>query len=258
MALFLLATMAWAETIDTAPLPLPAPRPGRYADTNWADGGAPIADGPRRVSERLAEDTVAEAGALSADMLDLSSLSEPNYALRIEVEDERWESLATQVGEVLVGRLQRGGHPVSRSAPTTLIVRVATAGLERRLEDRVLDVKERVGWPWALASLGGSALVIGGLVTAVNSGISGEPGLEGPTTLLLGGGLVIGGGILAARPPRAMEVRCPVFEAIVQLTVTPMSAAGALPEALSSEGRARVADALAPCTGNMKRIRAQM
>lgn len=258
MALFLLATVGWAEGPENQPLPLPAPRPGRYADSSWADGGAPLADGPRRVSERLAEDTVAEAGTLAVDLLDLSPLSEPNYALRVEVEDEDWGPLATAVGEVLVGRLQRAGHPVSRSAATTLALRVTTLGLERRLEGRTIEVKERVGWPWVLGSVGGSAILFGGLVTLVNSGFAGEPGTEGPALLGIGGGLVVGAAALAVRPPRPMEVRCPVFEAEVQLTVTRMSAAGPVGEPLLSEGRARVADEFAPCTGNMKRIRAQM
>ena len=51
--------------------------------------------------------------------------------------------------------------------------------------------------------------------------------------------MVIGAGALAARPPRAMEVRCPVFEATVQLTVTPLFASGVLGEPLVAEAACR-------------------
>lgn len=258
MALFLLVSMGWADELDSTPLPLPAPRPGRHTDSNWADGGAPLAEGPRRVSDQLAKDTLQEAGILAVDLLDLSPLSEPDYALRIEVEEDEWGPLGTAVGHVLLTRLRLGGHLVSRSAPTTLVVHIATQGLERRLEERTIPVKERTGWTWTLASVGGAALVFGGMFTLVNSGLNGDPGTEGPALLGIGGGLVVGAGALAARPPRPMDVRCPVFEAEVQLTVTPTSADGPIAEPLGSEGRARVADEFAPCTGNMKRIRAQM
>ena len=246
--LALLVALAAAD-----PLPLPTRSPGG-GELSGPGDGPPIADSPRSVGRAVAERTIAAAARDAVDRLGLKVLVPPSYALRIEVE-EGAEELGEPVGEAVVARLAMLDRTVSREAPDQLVLRVASTGLVRELESRTLPVKYRTGAPWTLVSVGVPVLVIGGLVSAINTSATSV----GPAAMLLGGTSVAVGVGLFARPPKQMQVRCAAFTADVAVTLTWYSRVeGVAPVVLEGAGHARVSDEDAPCTGKMSRLRRQM
>ncbi len=64
---------------------------------------------------------------------------------------------------------------------------------------------------------------------------------------------------LFVRPPKEMQVRCAVFTAKVDVTLTwHSSLEGVAPVGLDGAGWARVSDEDAPCTGKMSSLKRQM
>ncbi len=259
--ILLLATLSAAEPLGEG-LPLPSAAPGTnpppsapVAPLPGPNDHLPIADGPASVPRRVQADTLDGAAEAAVELLDLTTLRAPAYALSIEVEDAD-PAVGSTVGEALVRRLEAAGHPVRRDAPAHLIVRVSSNGVTRTYEPRTLAVKERTGLPWMLTSLGATALVIGtgaAVLGASNGGTASTDWLIVAGTGAVATGTGIG---LFMRPPRQMDVRCPVFDADIQVSL--YTETGPAPKAAtSSAGRARVPETLAPCTGNMKRLKAQ-
>lgn len=259
--ILLLATLSAAEPLGEG-LPLPTAAPGTsppasvpVAPLPGPDDHLPIADGPVSVPTWVQVETVDSAARDAVDHLDLSALTAPAYALSIEVEDAP-PAVGTSVGKALVQRLEAAGHSVRRDARAHLVVRVGTNGVVRTYEPRTLAVPERRGLPWTLVSLGATALTIGTVGVLAGSSNGGTASTE--WIVLTGAGAVATGtGVgLFMRPPRQMDVRCPVFDAAVQVSLYADS--GAAPKAVAaSAGKAHVPENLAPCTGNMKRLTAR-
>jgi len=258
--ILLLATLSAAEPLGEG-LPLPTAAPGANpppsapaAPLPGPNDHLPIADGPLSVPTWVQVETVDGAARAAVEHLDLAGLTAPAYALTIEVEDAD-PAVGSSVGKALVQRLEAAGRPVRRDAPARLVVRVGTNGVVRTYEPRTLAVKERTGWPWTLASVGATALTVGTVGVLAGSTGGGTPSTE--WIVLTGAGAVATGtGIgLFMRPPRQMGVRCPVFDASVQVSL--YSDQGGVPTLRTrASGTAHVPENLAPCTGNMKRLKA--